>query len=213
MRRFTWALALMLLVFPASALADSLTFTLHNARLNIFANDGSGENVGFTLQGGGVFLQGTAGTPYDWFNVFSSYAPGSSFGGTSLFISSVDAGHVGGFGSDDISIDCCTATLFVSSFTFPTNGKSFTVSLPASISSITGTISSTGQQFTLLVPSGKLKISFAYDSSSGMYVPVGNALYTTAPEPASLFLMGTGLFATLGLVRRRRASSARTPSP
>lgn len=57
-----------------------------------------------------------------------------------------------------------------------------------------------------LTSTGPLTIEWAPDWNAGInYINFTSAAVTSAPEPASLFLIGTGLVGILGYVRHRRA--------
>src|SRR4029077_16126980 len=86
------------------------------------------------------------------------------------------------------------STLNAGSFTFPTNGQDFTISVPASLDIITGTIlatcSTVCETFSLTTNPGTLTLSFFYSPVDGMYYGTSGSFTSTAtttvPEPGTL---------------------------
>jgi hypothetical protein len=194
MKRLLWALPLLVAVMSANALADSV---------NIFLapNDGSGDNFAFLSQASGVSVNIQGGIPFGAFST-QGFAPGSGFGlSTDVFFSSgtIQLGN----NVYDILFSG-PGTLFVSSFTFPTNGQGFSILASASFSA-SGFIFIDGQQTPVSVGgSGLGTMTFSFDPSTGLYY--GNLTKfssTTVPEPGTLGLMGTGLIGMLGFVRSK----------
>jgi PEP-CTERM motif-containing protein len=95
------------------------------------------------------------------------------------------------------------------SFQFPTNGRSFTVSVPAMIDGLIGgrTLDMSGN-FNLQIPPGKLVLTFDFFPGNGNSVPpfyeFSHGTFTTTPEPGTLGLMASGLAAIVGAVLRKR---------
>ncbi len=190
MKRFLWASPILLVVISASAFATSTTIFLS-------PNDGSGDNFGFS-QGGDLGLGG--GTPFRFFNIFGGYAPGSTFGGaTSVFLG-------GGFiqiGSTTYDLDFTgPGGLFISPFTFPSNGQSFSIQVLAGFSAQALIFVNGQPQLLNISGSAPGEMQFTWDPSSGLFF--GNSVvFTTAPEPGTLGLMATGLIGLLGAVGRK----------
>lgn len=208
MKRTLWMILLMVMTSCVGAIANSVTYSATIANFTMVPNDGSGDNVGFAFSGLGTNAILIGGVPASYFSDFFGFAPGSTGGGsTSFFPDYIANGNIGGYGYGSIELnDCCTAVLFVGAFTFPTNGQSnFSVTVPASLSGITGTItlvSGQTEQFSLNVKPFKLTLSFSYSPYYGVYYP-NQATYSAVAEPATLALMGTGLIAIVGLLRRK----------
>jgi len=140
-------------------------------RIYLIPNDGSGGNFGFvgSMNGHPLFLDG--GTSYDVFGN-GGYAPGSVFGGGgTLFLDPAD-----------VWIDGAPV------ITLPTNDRDFTVPWQISFSA-TGISFDTGQTIQL-TGQGSGKLSFYYDSVTGLYYP---GSFVQTPEPATLGLLGTGI--------------------
>ena len=115
-KRFLWVTPMLFVLMLGSAFADSTIF--------LIPNDGSGDNFGFLQRGGGVIIGIHGGTAVDFFNVFG-YAPGSTLGGFSTEV--FNSGSFAQFGGNSFELAFSgPATLFMSSFTLPTNGKDFT---------------------------------------------------------------------------------------
>jgi hypothetical protein len=196
-KRFLWALPILLVVVSASAFATSTTIFLS-------PNDGSGDNFGF-VQGQDVGIGG--GVPFDFFNIFG-YAPGSTLGGsTSVFFSDgfVQIGNT----TYDLSFTS-PGTLFVSTFTLPaTGGNGFTIQAFASFSAQAQIFVNGQPQLISLGGSAPGLITFSWDPSSGLFFAnsvvftTGPVLPATTPEPGTVGLMGTGLIGLLGFVRKK----------
>ena len=155
-----------------------------------------------TIFGPGVNVSEFGGFGGDWFSgPINPLAPGSVWSGGSgatfmlpdiitLTIGSQFYPSVGGGGF----------TLYSSSFTLPTNGQSFTITLPASLSTTTLFISCATTDcptVTLATIPGKLTMSFYFDpfTNGGAYDFAGGS-FTTVPEPGTVGLMAIG-FGTL----------------
>jgi hypothetical protein len=195
-----------LLLTSVSAFADS--FSNLSASLTINPNNGSGGNIGGTITGPGVNLQVGGGAS-------------GGFGGTIYWDFAI-----GGLGSQNytnmgnggafpyLALD--PATLNVGGFTFPTNPQdfsTFTVTVPASLGIVTGTIEAQGadcnpcKTFVLTTIPGLETMSFQYDPVMGFQFTGGSfTSSTTTPEPGALGLMATGIGALTWLRARRKAA-------
>ncbi len=188
MKQFLWVTPMLFVLMSGSAFATSVSTSI-----GLFPNGGSGDNFRFLQQGGGVSIGIQGGTPYSFFNI-EGYAPGSTLGGTTdVFFS----GGFVQFGGNSFDLNFSgPGTLFLSSFTLPTNGKDFTAQVEVDFS-VLATIADTGQP--LDVGGGAVgKIPFHF--FNGLYFAGG---FTTVPEPGTLALMGTGLIGILALARKR----------
>ncbi len=189
-----------------SAFADTINYTNLNVNLVIRPNTGSGGNIGGLITGPGVNLSVGGGSFAFWFGS-DPYAPGSiGGGGTDIFWDNA-FGEIGSqsYGFGDIQLQ--PVSLNAGSFTFPTNGKDFTITLPASIDVITGSILTTYPfpTFTLTTNPGHLTLSFFYSNATGLYF-ASSGSFTTVPEPGTLGLMATGIVAaTWRRLKQRRA--------
>ena len=89
-------------------------------------------------------------------------------------------------------------TIFISSFTLPTNGTSFTQFVEVSFTAM-GISFDTGQ--TIELGGGASgNISFYFSPNTGLYYP-GD--FVQAPEPGTLGLIGIGIIGILGSARKR----------
>jgi hypothetical protein len=185
--RILW---LLLLLTPIQSFADSaLNFNNLNVTLKIFPNE-DGDNLGGEIFGPGVSLNVGGGTPYSWFNNIDGFAPGSPGGGsTNIFFDSV-VGKIGTQNYDELDIN--EADFNTVGFTFPTNGKNFSITVPASIGVIvlTGCTDSGCQTLNVYSKPGKLTLNFMY--FNGLYYGTPSS-FTTVPEAGTLALVGFGL--------------------
>jgi PEP-CTERM motif len=201
-RWLLWPVLMVVLVSP-SVFANSVTYTITRATFTIFPNTGFGENIEFQLAGNGISLTGIAGSLCDVCNAFKGLSPGAVVEASAdLFFDNVLSAKIGhnSYGFDEVGL--FPSALLSGTFTLPTNGKNFTVVLPASISDITGTIFATQETFTLAIVPGSLRMHFDYNSPDGLYY-LSKGTFTTVPEPGTLALVGTGLAAIVSLVRRK----------
>jgi len=110
-------------------------------------------------------------------------------------------------GSNSYYIGVDPTPIYMKYYTFPANGKDFTVRMPM-IFELGGEIicyEESCPTFDLASKPGILKLSFAYDSDGGVYWAKSGS-FTTAPEPGTLALMaiGTATLTPRRLARRRQ---------
>ena len=199
MNRFMLASPILLLFISVSAFADSVTIILA---------PGSPDESNFQFvshqQGTSVFLVGTV--PESFYST-SLIAPGSTFGRSVPSICGWRR-HQDQWCLlyDNLGLDI--GSLFISSFTFPTNGNDFTVPIQASFS-VDEEIVGTGINIRINeTVSGK--VTFHFISNVGLYRPSKNSLKSTVPEPATLGLVGTGLRWHIRFCAKRNSSAFTT---
>jgi PEP-CTERM motif len=188
MKRLLWALLLSLLLIPTATFADSVRFGLS-------VNTGGGDNFGFIQQSGGILMGGEGGTPLGFFDSSPGYRPGDPFGGDAPIFFSSGGAIIGGITYDVL----WSGGVFVSPFTFPTNGKDFRVPVTVGFSA-NGTILDTGE---LISAGGAANgyISF-FVGIDGLYYPGSD--FIPVPEPNTLALVGTGMMSIFGINRVRK---------
>src|SRR5438477_4430819 len=131
-------------LLPLSFLLITLTSSTALAdHIYLAVNSGFGDNFGFSGQFNGhpLFLSG--GVAVDFFG-FEPYAPGSTFGGDTTLYLYDSVAWIDGTPMD-FFFPADNSTLFMSSFTLPTDGRAF-FSVPVQISfGATGINPDTGQ--------------------------------------------------------------------
>ena|ERR1700678_1775727 len=213
MKHLLRILSVVIVLTSISAFADSVNnFTNLNVNFGIIPNTGSGDNMGGQIFGAGVNLIAVGGPPFSWFGIAPpGYLPGSVGGGTTTIYFDYASGTIGSQSYlGNVELVLLAATFNTGSFTFPTNGQqNFNVTLPASISPITGLIEEVctnandcPPSFTLTTKPGTLRLSFTYSSIWDWYEP-NSGSFTTTPEPSTLLLLGTGLLSVIGTARRK----------
>jgi hypothetical protein len=221
MKRFQWATPLLLLILTQCAYADSISTFVAQANITFLTNFGSGDNQGSTFTGPGVNLSASGDVSCFWCGLGAySLTPGSSLT-PSVVTDGLDFTFVHGsmtfggqsqvcFGASGVFGDCgldASGITALRSFTFPTNGRNFTVTMPATLNGpIGGALGA--NQFDLQIPSGRLILTFDFvpGQSGGppAYYQFSQGMFTTTPEPSTLGLMASGLAGIVGTVLRKR---------
>lgn len=199
---------LIFLLSSASSLADSVTVLSNlNATFQIVPN------VRATFEGEifgtGINAYATGDMPGGWFSIAPSihYLPGSAASGsTQVFFESISK-TVGSDGSD-----YTFSMIDAGSYVFPTDGRNFTVNLPAALESfyLNGYCDDTRCYPALLLnfKPGDLRLSYTY--SNGQYYPASGSFSTsTVPEPATLGLVAFGAAAVAYRKRKQKADESR----
>jgi hypothetical protein len=206
-------LCAVILLSSSCGFADSVTFLKNlSVNLSVQPNAGFGDNVNGTIFGNGVNLSVGGGTPFEWYGT-DGYAPGSVGGGSTDVFFDFVFGTIGKkFFDDGIN----EAHFDTGSFMFPTNGRNFTITLPASFGVIvlTGCTDGGGcYEYDLATRQGTLTMSFQYQN--GLYYAGDGSFVTSTtavPEPATLSLLTLGLAALPWQLRRRMKYLRRTQS-
>lgn len=178
-----WTVSVLLMALSIAAKATTIS------RIVLSPNF-AGDNFGFLEQGTGFRIGVSGGTPVDFFSD-TGYAPGSTLGGyTSVFF---DGGvlTVGGH-SEDLLFNG-PGTLFMSSFTLPTNGA-LTFTTTVSLSFYADAYTADTSQPITIDSSATGRVTFTL--SEGTYY-AHTITATTAPEPGTLALVGTGIMSIL----------------
>lgn len=196
-RKFIVSLAMFAVVALGSAAvanADAVIINVPNAGLS--GSPGpyatvtyvlNGSNIDVTVQmnaGFQAFGQGNGNNGIFGFNVVGSTAGLNITGLPAGWAFSTIGGQMDGFGNFDVTIDCCNPANAVSSF-------SFTISRTGGFSSASDIFeaSSTGAHFAIhIAPTNGNPTGFAADAM---------------PEPTTMLLLGTGLAALAGGLRKR----------
>ena len=199
MKRFRLATPILLLLVCATASADSVLFATRVTIL-LAPNDGSGGNFAFFGSGRGFQTAISGGTETGFWDD-TGFLPGTSFpsfaNGINVFMDLTNLVINGS--SVDLSPQGPGSLLFISSFTLPTNGKNFTT--PVSMGFFADFFLSDGSTLEIAgAATGKL--TFDYDSGSGLYFVQPTQL-TTTPEPETLGMMITGLVGVIGVARSK----------
>jgi len=224
MKRFQWAIAMLLLALAQCAYADSIpTFEITQLSLNIFPSSFPG-NVGISFTGPGLFGSGVGTgnclSPPFWCaqGNIDGLLPGASLNPTlDHFFTDFLQGSVifGGQTHSFENTGSGVSSIFTPyTVTFPTNGQSpFTVSVLAVLKDpLLGTLD-TGQNVMFQVNNiGALTLTFdfvpAFDTEPAHYQFTHGTFdappVSTVPEPGTLGLMATGLAAIVGVIRKKR---------
>jgi PEP-CTERM motif len=209
MKLTTRIFLLVLLGLSIAAHADTVRFFM-NTDAEIDPNSGAGDNVAVTLSGQGVVISLAGGIPFDYYNFDEPIQPGSSVLGPTTIFWDFGFLKIGSQGYDfDNQFDAAPVFLDIPSFTLPTNGKDFSVTVPW-VWELSGIIvdncPSAGCVFDLVGKPGKITFTFFY--LDGNYFG-GPSSFTTVPEPGTLSLLGLGIAAALGRYRCRRAAGTK----
>jgi hypothetical protein len=212
MKHLPRILLVMFLLTSLSSFANSINFSDLNINLYIGPNYGFGDNVFGAITGLGVNVLAGGGTPDYWFNGDQGFSPGSSGGGDVSIYFDFAQGTLGSqtYSGEQLGIN--SAVLYTGSFTFPTNGRFFSVQLPASIGLITAVgCNSSGvcQNYRLTTKPGKLTLSFFYLPQDGLYYGYQGS-FVTSPEPGTLGLVAIGMGALAWLRRKQKMHLKRT---
>jgi hypothetical protein len=197
MKRFLWAAPILFLVATSvCASADSLDIFL-------IPNNGSGDNFGFLQQQNGITISIGGGTPFGFFND-QGYDPGSVFGGTTSVFFSGGTIQIGN-NTFDLGFNG-PGSLFLSSFTFPTDGSNLSIIVQANFTAQAYYFDADGQLHPITISgSGHGLMTFNYSSATGLYFAPASTpvVFSAVPEPGTLGLMGTGLLGMLGTARQK----------
>ena len=201
MKRLIWGTAILFVVSATSAYADSIPILNINITLATFSmgpNDGSGDNVSFTLIGPGTNITGFGGMAcFEWcLGASGDPIPDlSSVSISQVFVGGFGSAIIGGTTDDpqDLSL-CC----------FFSSGD-----LNGSVSGFVGE-GPTFTQLKLWLPTAHLGVSWGLtfnfipaegDSPAGYQFVHGEFIAAT-PEPGTIGFMATGLAGIIGVIRR-----------
>jgi len=219
MKHCQWASALLLPILAQCAYADSISTFVAQANISFGANDGSGDNQNSTFTGPGVNLSASGDVSCFWCGLQRySLTPGSSItpsvGNGGLDFVFVQGSLTFGGQPQTCNGDCslfASGITALSSLTFPTNGRNFTVTVPAILNGAIGGVIGEGEsfhQFDLQVRPGRLVLTFDFapGQSGGppAYYQFSQGMFTTTPEPSTLGLMASGLAGIMGTALRKR---------
>ncbi len=167
MKPVLWILGVMLLLSSVSSFADSVTVLSNlNANFQIIPNVRA--HFEGEIFGPGISVDVTGHMPGGWFSIspHAQNLPGSvASGSTQIFFETasgtVDSDTGYGFAATFSFVDA-------GSYVFPTNGKNFTINLPATLESIylSGCGYTGCQALVLNTQPGDLRLSYTYDAFS-----------------------------------------------
>jgi hypothetical protein len=222
MKRFKWTIAILLVALMPCAYADAISnFTIVQITVSVGPNNGTGDNLHFTLIGPGTNIAGTGGIAcFDWCSTLNPVSPGQVFPGFGqIFIEFFSNAMVGGKNYDPTKDIAFSSGFFIDSLgsiTLPANGSDVTACLPARAQSpITGFVGEgpTFTQMNLNLPAGG-SFCTTWNFAGGQYTFVhGNFSVSTVPEPGTLYLMGSGLVAVFGAALRKRTATGPSRVP
>ena len=219
MKNLRWAIVVLLALSVQRAYADS--FNISRVTISFAANTSSGDNSQFAFAGPGTSIVGggSACYPSDGWCSGAFLPPGSTVTPNVGLVSfdSLSTLRIGGH-----SYDTVPSALFGSpitagaSFTLPMGKNSpftFTVTIPANLTSPVGGRLPDGSQFNLNIPPGKLVLTFGFFPAvdgfpAGYYAFTGGQFIVATPEPGTIFLLATGLAAIVGRKRISRRPGA-----
>lgn len=195
MQRFFSFLLFFIFLLPISALADGIT---------LFPNSGAGDNFAFVSQMNGHPLLLSGGTDPSFLRGDGYPAGATLGGGGGLFLYSA----VIWIDGNPMEFFFDSASIFMTSFKLPTNGRDFIA--PVNISFEASGFNFDTEQRINLSGGDSGWIGFSY--SNGVYYPgdfVQGAPPLMVPEPATLGLIGMGLASVAGLAGEKRRSRCR----
>ena len=189
--------SVLLVLASIHAFANSVSYTNLNATFNISADVGAGSVATGVFFGPGINLYWDGGSPGWFVGTHPGYAPGSLGGGGTVMLFDDAYGTIGSHTYPCCNIEFNNVIFNAGTFTFPTNGQNFTVTVPASFEVITGAnysecFISPCQAITLATRPGELSLSFYYSSYWGVYFGDSGS-FTTTPEPGTLGMVAIGL--------------------
>jgi PEP-CTERM motif len=190
MKRFLPFLLLFVSLISIPALADGIT---------LFPNSGSGDNFAFVSQMNGHPLSLFGGTDPSFLRADGYPAGMAVGGGGGLFLYSAVIWVDG----SPLEFFFDSASIFMTSFTLPTNGRDFIVPVDISFEA-SGFNFDTEQRINL---SGRDSGWIGFSYSNGFYYPgdfVQGPPPVTVPEPSTLGLIGMGLTSIAALARKKR---------
>ena len=227
MKSSLWTITLLLPVLAQCSYANSISTFTTQANIRFVTNDVSGDNQESIFQAPEVSLRAYGDATCSWCTVDDFLlTPGSSLNPSiplpallwNYTYGSVIIGRQGyGCSPDNCGISA-TGLIALRSFTFPTNGQNFTVTVPAVMNGPIrlqidpGANGTPGQLVDLQIPTGNLVLTFDFERGGNgypSYYQLTQGVFTTpgfvtTPEPGTLGLMASGLAGILGIGLKRR---------
>jgi PEP-CTERM motif len=195
MKRLFWAVVMFLVVAAPSVYADDipvLNVNITQATFTMFPNDGSGDNISFTLIGPGTKITGIGGTAcFEWCS------------GPITDLSSVRIGDIaiGPFFTATIAGQTYDAFSELSLCCFFSSGGQ----LAGSVSGQVGT-GNTFAELNLTLPHGSWSLQFVPVDGGFQFVRgelIAGTPPAPVPEPGTFALLATGLASIFGALRRK----------
>ena len=196
MKRLLWMTTISLVLMSCRGFADTI--------IQLFPNDGSGDNFGALIRDGADFIIVRGGTTIGYYDLLTGHPPGSGVGGSTVLFLDGGVARIGGQ-FYDLQQFGGPGTLNMTTFTLPANGQPFfqvPITLDFSADMI---IIETGDLITVGgFTSGH--VAFNLSDVDGLYYPAGGF---ATPEPGTLGTVGTGLLGLLTLAREKLRSRSR----